>query len=114
MSAISISYDRVLSIVGDVIRIAMPPQTKDDPDGPRFGDLAMVSEGNAAPRLAQVVRLDEGEASLQVFSGTAGLSNSKSGAVPRASAESGDFGEHPRPGLRRRRAGGRRRPVDGA
>ncbi len=74
MPSIAISYDRVLSIVGDVIRIAMPPQTKDDPEGPRFGDLAMVNEGNAAPRLAQVVRLDEGEASLQVFSGTAGLS----------------------------------------
>lgn len=74
MSAIAITYDRVLSIVGDVIRIALPPQTRDDPEGPRFGDLALVSEEGAEPRLAQVVRLDEGEASLQVFSGSAGLS----------------------------------------
>lgn len=74
MSAIAITYDRVLSIVGDVIRIALPPQTKDDPEGPRFGDLALVSEEGSEPRLAQVVRLDEGEASLQVFSGAAGLS----------------------------------------
>jgi V/A-type H+/Na+-transporting ATPase subunit B len=72
--SIAIHYDRVLSIVGDVLRIALPPQTKDDPEGPRFGDLALVREGNGEPRLAQVVRLDEGEASLQVFSGTAGLS----------------------------------------
>ena len=74
MARIPITYDRVLSIVGSVIRIAMPPQTSEDPEGPRFGDLALVSEDEGAPRLAQVVRLDEGEASLQVFSGTSGLS----------------------------------------
>lgn len=72
--AIPINYDKVLSIVGDVVRLKLPPQTRDDPEGPRFGDLAVVREGDAAPRLAQVVRLGEGEASLQVFAGTAGLS----------------------------------------
>ncbi|MGE5152543.1 MAG: V-type ATP synthase subunit B [Bdellovibrio bacteriovorus] len=71
---IPIRYEKVLSIVGDVLRIALPPQTRDDPEGPRFGDLALVTEGGSAPRLAQVVRLDEGAASLQVFSGAAGLS----------------------------------------
>lgn len=74
MSGISLSYDRVLSIVGDVMRIAMPPQTRDDPEGPRYGDLAVVQEGLEPPRLAQVVKLDEGEASLQIFPGTRGLS----------------------------------------
>jgi V/A-type H+-transporting ATPase subunit B len=74
MPVVAINYDRVLSIVGDVLRVALPPQTRSDPEGPRFGDLALVSEAGGAPRLAQVVRLDEGEASLQVFSGTAGLS----------------------------------------
>lgn len=74
MTAIPINYDKVLSIVGDVVRIALPPQTRDDPEGPRFGDLAMVREKNGTPRLAQVVRVSEGEASLQVFSGTEGLS----------------------------------------
>lgn len=74
MSSISLSYDRVLSIVGDVMRIAMPPQTRDDPEGPRYGDLAVVQEGLEPPRLAQVVKLDEGEASLQIFPGTRGLS----------------------------------------
>jgi hypothetical protein len=61
MTAIQVRYERVLSI-GDVIRIALPAQTRDDPTGPRFGDLALVGEGNEAPRLAQVVRLDEGAA----------------------------------------------------
>jgi V/A-type H+-transporting ATPase subunit B len=75
MPAIAINYDRVLSIVGEVIRIALPPQTRDDPEGPRYGDLAIVKEGNAEGRLAQVVKLDAGEASLQVFGGTQGLSS---------------------------------------
>lgn len=74
MPAVAISYDRVLSIIGDMVRIALPPQARNHPSAPRLGDLALVSEDDDAPRLAQVVRLDEGEASLQVFSGTAGLS----------------------------------------
>ncbi len=64
----------MLSIVGDVLRVALPPRIRNDPEGPRFGDLALVSEAGGPPWLAQVVHLDEGEASLQVFSGTAGLS----------------------------------------
>jgi V/A-type H+-transporting ATPase subunit B len=72
--SVAINYDRILSIVGDVVRVALPPQTKDDAAGPRFGDLAVVREGGQEPRLAQVVRLEEGAAALQVFAGTQGLS----------------------------------------
>ena len=78
MSGVAITYDRILSIVGDVVRVALPPQTRDDALGPRLADLALIGEGAAAPRLAQVVRLDAGEASLQVFAGTAGLSTRSS------------------------------------
>ncbi|TVR79050.1 MAG: V-type ATP synthase subunit B, partial [Rhodospirillales bacterium] len=74
MAGITITYDRVLSIIGGVIRIALPRETADDPEGPRFGDLALVNEEGMLPRLAQVVRLGEGEASLQVFAGLDGLS----------------------------------------
>ncbi|MCB1055289.1 MAG: V-type ATP synthase subunit B, partial [Acidobacteria bacterium] len=74
MADIAITYDRVLSIIGGVIRIALPKETADDPEGPRFGDLAVVSEGDTLPRLAQVVRVGDGEASLQVFAGVEGLS----------------------------------------
>ncbi|SHG25982.1 V/A-type H+-transporting ATPase subunit B [Kaistia soli DSM 19436] len=74
MSVVPIRYDRVLSIIGDVLRVALPVQTRDDPAGPRFGDLALVQEGTGGPRLAQVVKIAEGEASLQVFPGTRGLS----------------------------------------
>ena len=74
MAVVPITYDRVLSIIGDVLRIALPPETREDPSGPRFGDLALVREGDAAPRLAQVVKIAEGEASLQIFPGARGLS----------------------------------------
>lgn len=71
---IPIRYEKVLSIVGDVLRVALPSQTRDDLQGPRFGDLALVMDEGLEPRLAQVVRLDEGAASLQIFSGAAGIS----------------------------------------
>jgi len=74
MSTIPIIYDRVLSIIGNVVRVALPEREGQDPELPRFGDLALITEGNDAARLAQVVRLDPGEASLQVFSGAQGLS----------------------------------------
>lgn len=79
MVAVAIRYDKVLSIVGDVLRIALPPQTVNDPHGPRFGDLAVIGEAGIGEaggegRIAQVVRLDEGAASLQVFAGASGLS----------------------------------------
>lgn len=74
MSVFAINYDRILSIIGEVVRVALPPQTKDDPNGPRYGDLAVVREADGEPRLAQVVKLDPGEASLQVFGGAQGLS----------------------------------------
>lgn len=84
MSTIPIQYDRILSIVGEVVRVALPQQTGNDPEGPRYGDLAVVFDENrgqdsagltaSAPRLAQVVKLEEGEASVQVFGGTQGLS----------------------------------------
>lgn len=105
---IPVRYEKVLSIVGDVLRIALPPQTRDDPHGPRFGDLALVSEEGLEPRLAQVVRLDEGAASLQIFSGSAGISTRASarflGHPPRVA-----FSEN----LLGRVFAGDGRPIDG-
>lgn len=70
----AVHYDRILSIVGEVVRVALPADVGRDPAGPRYGDLAVLREGEGALRLAQVVKLDVGEASLQVFGGTQGLS----------------------------------------
>jgi len=64
-------HTRLLSIVGDVLRVALPPGAA---GAPGLGDLAEVRDTQNRPRLAQVIRLDEGAASLQVFSGSDGLS----------------------------------------
>ncbi len=108
MSTVAVRYEKVLSIVGDVIRIALPARTAEDAGAPRFGDLAVVSEGNAPPRLAQVVRLDEGAAALQVFAGASGLSTRTHarflGHPPRVAFSGNILG---------RVFGGDGRPVDG-
>jgi V/A-type H+-transporting ATPase subunit B len=66
-------HTRTLSIVGDVLRIALP---KDADEGPSFGDLAEIRDEHGRPRIAQVVKLDEDAASLQVFAGAKGLTTS--------------------------------------
>jgi V/A-type H+-transporting ATPase subunit B len=63
-------HTRTLSIIGDILRIQLP---KSECDGPSFGDLAEVRDEHERPRIAQVVKLDGEVASLQVFSGTKGL-----------------------------------------
>ncbi len=63
-------HTRTLSIIGNILRIALP---KSEGDGPSFGDLAEVRDEQGRPRIAQVVKLDDGVASLQVFAGAKGL-----------------------------------------
>ena len=73
-----IRYTNVLSIVGDILQVALAERDRETNDKPRFGDLAMVGamgpNDGEEQRLAQVIRLDGNVASLQVFSGTKGLS----------------------------------------
>ena len=63
-------YTRVLSIVGDILKIRLP----ETEDVPCFGDLAEVRDSDGRSRLAQVVKLDRDEASLQIFAGSKGVS----------------------------------------
>lgn len=63
-------YTRVLSIVGDILRIRLPKTQ----DVPCYGDLAEVRDSDGRSRLAQVVKLDNEEASLQIFAGSKGVS----------------------------------------
>ena len=60
-------HTRILSIIGNVLRIALP---KSVDDSPSLGELAEVRDENGGLRVAQVVELDDEVASLQVFSGT--------------------------------------------
>ena len=63
-------HTRTLSIIGNIIRIAL---TKSVGDSPSFGDLAEVRDEQGGLQIAQVVKLDDEVASLQVFSGAQGL-----------------------------------------
>ena len=63
-------YTRVLSIVGDILKIRLPKTQ----DVPCYGDLAEVRDSDGRSRLAQVVKLDGDEASLQIFAGSKGVS----------------------------------------
>ena len=69
-----VRYTKVLAIVGDILQVALSGRDRESDDKPRFGDLALVGDGHDDPRLAQVIRLDGDVASLQVFTGTKGLS----------------------------------------
>ena len=74
MSEALLVHTRVLSIVGDMLRIALPAASREGAESPCHGDLAEVRDELGRSRLAQVIRLDDGVASLQVFSGSKGLS----------------------------------------
>jgi len=64
-------YTKVLSIVGDIIRIKASSLNKNTKA--RNGDLAIVEDGHEQS-LAQIIKIVNDEVSLQVFSGTKGIS----------------------------------------
>jgi V/A-type H+-transporting ATPase subunit B len=66
-------HTRLLSIIGNILRIALPEGAKAAGKAPSFGDLAEVRDEAGRPRIAQVIKLDAEGASLQVFSGAKGL-----------------------------------------
>lgn len=77
MSQLLIRYSRILEIVGDIVKVHV--SASDAGTSPiSFGDLAMIENRDDTqdiqPRLSQVILLDGETVSLQVFSGTKGLS----------------------------------------
>jgi V/A-type H+-transporting ATPase subunit B len=66
-------YSKVLAIVGDIIKVSVPESTVGGAPAVRLGDLALVESPGSAPSTAQVIRIDRDVVSLQVFSGTKGL-----------------------------------------
>ncbi|MEY6434146.1 V-type ATP synthase subunit B [Thioalkalicoccus limnaeus] len=67
-------YSRVIEIVGDILKIQVSPPAGDQ--GPRiaFGDLALVEDPSGFKSLARAIKIERELVSLQVFSGTKGLS----------------------------------------
>ncbi len=73
-----ISYSKILEIVGEIIRIEVPPGTEGGEAAPRFNDLALLQNADGSSSLAQVIDLKQNSVALQVFRGTKGVStNSK-------------------------------------
>jgi V/A-type H+-transporting ATPase subunit B len=75
MRQTAVRYAKILEIVGDMVRVQIPSR-ESLPEMPlvRFGDLAVVDNVDGESLLAQVIQLDETRVSLQIFSGTKGLS----------------------------------------
>jgi len=77
LSQLLIRYSRILEIVGDIVKVHVPAADT-GVSQISFGDLALIEsrdEGQEIPpRSAQVILLDGESISLQVFSGTKGLS----------------------------------------
>ena len=64
-------YTQILGIRGDILKVRVP--VGEGPLAATFGELAVVEESGHSS-LAQVIGLEKDEVSLQVFTGTKGLS----------------------------------------
>ncbi len=66
-------YARITEIVGDILKVYVPPTVRHDGSSVRLGDLAVIEDGTTRS-LAQVISINRDTVSLQVFSGTKGIS----------------------------------------
>ena len=69
-----VRYSRVLEIVGDILKVYVPQADGDVRSPVRFGDLAEIEQADGHTSLAQVIQIDRDAVSLQIFSGTKGIS----------------------------------------
>jgi V/A-type H+-transporting ATPase subunit B len=74
MSHALVRYSKVVEIVGDLLKVAVPPPVSEQSSPVAFGDLAMVEDPSGFKSMARVIKLERELVSLQVFSGTKGLS----------------------------------------
>ncbi len=71
-------YTNILEIVGDIVKIKVPPSQDSNGAGIKFGDLAVVENPLGEQSTAQVISMNREEVSLQVFTGTKGVSTDSS------------------------------------
>ena len=67
-------YSRVLAIVGDILQVQVAEAAEGERAVVRFNDLAVVEEEDGRRSLAQVINIVRDVVSLQIFSGTKGVS----------------------------------------
>lgn len=71
-----VKHHNIESIIGNIITVHVAMEKREIIT--RFGDLALIEAGDGAESLAQVIRIDGSRVSLQVFSGTRGISTAAS------------------------------------
>ncbi|MBV0932388.1 V-type ATP synthase subunit B [Marinobacterium weihaiense] len=77
MTQLLVRYSRILEIVGDIVKVHVPEPDEGDVAAIGYGDLALIEntlDPDQPPYMAQVIQLERSSVSLQVFSGTKGLS----------------------------------------
>ncbi len=73
-----VRHDNIVSIIGNIITVHVSEAKGGQEIATRFGDLAQVQDSNGAQSLAQVIKIKGSEVSLQIFSGTQGISTDAS------------------------------------
>ena len=69
-----IRYTNILSIVGDILQVQVPEAEEGEEPVVRFRDLAIVEQEDGTRSLAQVISIVRDAVSLQMYSGTKGVS----------------------------------------
>jgi V/A-type H+-transporting ATPase subunit B len=73
MSQTLLHYANILEIVGDIVKVRVPPKLTGKA-AVCFGDLALIETPGEVSSLAQVIHIQQERVALQVFAGTKGLS----------------------------------------
>lgn len=76
-----VRYSRILEIVGDILKVRVPESGNSKTGNSkasvvRLGDLARLEGAEGETSLAQVISIDRDVVSLQIFTGTKGISTS--------------------------------------
>ena len=69
-----IRHTKILSIVGDIMKVHAPAGSNDGGPATRLNDLALIKDPSGLSSLAQVININREQVSLQTFSGTKGFS----------------------------------------
>ncbi|RMB04595.1 V-type ATP synthase subunit B [Eilatimonas milleporae] len=68
-----VRYSNITEIVGDILKVAVPP-ADDDAPVVSLGDLAVLEHADGETSLAQVININRTIVSLQIYTGTKGVS----------------------------------------
>jgi flagellar biosynthesis/type III secretory pathway ATPase len=93
-----VRFSRVLEIVGDILKVQVPQAAGTRATTVKFGDLALIEQAEGDTSLAQVINVNRDVVSLQLFTGTKGVSTRST--VTFLGHPMQVTGQHPGPGLR--------------